>query len=34
MIAKMMIASAQLFRRKNSDALLKEARPASVGVAG
>ena len=34
MMAKMMSPSAQLFRRKNSDVLLMEARPASVGVAG
>ena len=34
MMAKMINPSAQLFRLKNSDVLLMEARPASVGVAG
>ena len=34
MMAKMMNPSAQLFSVKNSDVLLMEARPASVGVAG
>jgi hypothetical protein len=34
MMANKMNPSAQLFRLKNREVLLMEARPASVGVAG